>query len=181
MVFGFGHEAILFGASAAPLALDLDTNRLRALPAPPEAVNGLMAIASTGSQLLFWGESSHGTTADLRAGRLFTFGERFDVARERWSKMADVPDNAVGEDDDRSKVGSSEAVWTGSEMLLWTGDLHAGPESTVPILAYSPTHDRWRTLGTTNTPGLHPDGPAVWTGNEMILHFRNGLISVTPH
>ena len=158
-------------------------NRWRALSAVPSWARSLVAVVSTGRELLFWGESSVGDSVDLQAGRLVTIGARLDVATGRWSKTADVPHNKVADDDDRDKQSTPQAVWTGSEMLLWPGDLHGGPDGRVPILAYSPERDRWTTLGLIEEPGSvgPPDGPAAWTGQQMMIFFRDRVISLTPH
>ena len=97
--------------------------------------------------------------------------------------MADVADNRVGENDHRGTQMTPQAVWTGSQVLRWPGDLHGGPDGRVPILASSPEHDRWATLGHGDALGTvgDPVGPAAWTGRQMIVFARAGVVALTPH
>src|SRR5205807_9759279 len=86
------------------------------------------------------------------------------------------------------------AIWTGSEMIVWSGNdgfsyLNAGeryrtptspptptptpiPSPTPPIPGtggrYDPSTDRWRATSTTNAPPQRLDHTALWTGSEMI-------------
>jgi len=58
------------------------------------------------------------------------------------------------------------AVWTGTEMIVW-GGIHAGrPSSTGG--RYTPSTDSWRATSTTNAPSANLQ-TAVWTGREMIV------------
>jgi len=57
------------------------------------------------------------------------------------------------------------AVWTGSEMIVWGGNL-------VPLNTggrYNPTTDSWAATSTTNAPDARYAHTAVWTGTEMII------------
>jgi hypothetical protein len=57
------------------------------------------------------------------------------------------------------------AVWTGSEMIVWGGNL--SPLNTGG--RYDPTTDRWTATSTTNAPDGRSGHTAVWTGTEMII------------
>src|SRR5438094_776990 len=60
------------------------------------------------------------------------------------------------------------AIWTGSEMIVWAGELVGG------ILAntggrYNPDADSWLATSTANAASARKSHTAVWTGNEMII------------
>src|ERR1043166_3217396 len=61
------------------------------------------------------------------------------------------------------------AVWTGSEMIIWSG--YYGPPSTYYNNGgrYNPTTDSWTATSTTNAPAGRFGATAVWTGTEMIV------------
>jgi len=59
-------------------------------------------------------------------------------------------------------LGGYEAVWTGTEMLLW---------GRVPA-AFNPTSDELRYLSDVGAPYVPADGticPAVWTGSRLLV------------
>src|SRR5262245_52263559 len=53
------------------------------------------------------------------------------------------------------------AVWTGSEMIVWSGSTNYGAR-------YDPNTDSWTPISTDNAPSW-PLVQAVWTGSEMIV------------
>ena len=67
-----------------------------------------------------------------------------------------------------------QAVWTGSEMLVWGGD--AG-NIVVPDIGvyfgdggrYNPAANTWTAITTNGAPSARTDLAAVWTGSEMII------------
>jgi len=67
------------------------------------------------------------------------------------------------------------AVWTGSEMLVWGGNLSANEFSGAGA-RYRPDSDEWSSLPSFNAPAARARHGAVWTGQEMILWggFANG-------
>lgn len=69
----------------------------------------------------------------------------------RWSELPPAPIVA------RSRT---DAVWTGREMIVWTG---------VDGAAYDPRRDTWRYLPDAPT-GPYIDAPTVWTGRELFIH-----------
>jgi hypothetical protein len=61
-----------------------------------------------------------------------------------------------------SARGGHTAVWTGSEMIVWGGNLtNTGGR-------YNPSTDSWTATSTTNAPTARSEHTAVWTGSEMI-------------
>jgi Galactose oxidase, central domain len=68
------------------------------------------------------------------------------------------------------------AVWTGSEMVVWGGGIPGTPFNTGG--RYIPSTDSWTATSTTNAPIPRDDQTAVWTGTEMIVWGGRG--PVTP-
>lgn len=63
---------------------------------------------------------------------------------------------------------SDAAVWTGSEIIVWSGEYaENGPNSGE---RYNPSTDTWTSINTTNAPtGRRFNTSAVWAGSEMIV------------
>jgi N-acetylneuraminic acid mutarotase len=59
------------------------------------------------------------------------------------------------------------AVWTGSEMIVWSGRDFSGQFNTGG--RYNPTTDSWAATSTSNAPTARQGHTAVWTGSEMIV------------
>jgi N-acetylneuraminic acid mutarotase len=59
------------------------------------------------------------------------------------------------------------AVWTGSEMIVWGGNLQAGFTDTGA--KYDPSTDSWTATSIINAPTGRALPTAVWTGSEMIV------------
>jgi N-acetylneuraminic acid mutarotase len=59
------------------------------------------------------------------------------------------------------------AVWTGTEMIVWGGQISSGYANTGG--RYSPSTDSWTATSTTNAPAGRSVHTAVWTGTEMIV------------
>jgi N-acetylneuraminic acid mutarotase len=62
------------------------------------------------------------------------------------------------------------AVWTGTEMIIWGG--YGGNGSLSTGGRYNPSTDSWAATSTANAPT--PVGTAVWTGTEMIVWGGSG-------
>ena len=64
--------------------------------------------------------------------------------------------------------GHHTAVWTGSEMIVWGGDI---PPFTYFNTGgrYTPATDSWIATSTANAPAARTAHTAVWTGSEMIV------------
>jgi len=61
------------------------------------------------------------------------------------------------------------AVWTGSEMIVWGGEILSPPFFTDTGGRYNPSTDSWTATSTTNAPAGRDYHAAVWTGSEMIV------------
>jgi dockerin type I repeat protein len=60
------------------------------------------------------------------------------------------------------------AVWTGSEMIVWGGEVGLSAFSNTGG-RYTPSTDSWAATSTVNAPSGRAHHTAVWTGTEMIL------------
>ena len=59
------------------------------------------------------------------------------------------------------------AVWTGSEMIVWGGNVNGTQFNTGGT--YNPITDSWTATTTANAPEARYVHTAVWTGSEMIV------------
>ncbi len=113
-------------------------------------------IAWTGSEVLAVGWTATGAPRSVAA--------TLDVTTGEWTVRADspLPDKLWSE---------NPWVWTGSELLVATGE-HSTPGATFHTIAYDPATDRWRALA---AAPLAPRNQAasVWTGSEWIVWGGN--------
>jgi len=65
------------------------------------------------------------------------------------------------------RYGNS-AVWTGSALIIWGGDLGGGAVSGAGA-SYSPSSDQWEALPSQGSPAPRNNHSAVWTGTQMIV------------
>lgn len=59
------------------------------------------------------------------------------------------------------------AVWTGTEMIVWGGDIGSIYRNTGG--RYNPATDRWTSTSRTGAPSPRSEVRAVWTGTRMIV------------
>ena len=64
------------------------------------------------------------------------------------------------------------AVWTGSEMIVWGGQIIASRLLNTGG-RYDPSTDSWTATSTTNAPAARQAHTAVWTGSQMIVWGGN--------
>jgi len=117
----------------------------------PEARDYFSTVWDTvNSQMIVWGgRNTVGT--DLNTGA------RYNPASNSWT-----PTNTTNAPDARDQ---HNAVWTGTEMIIWAGSgvLNTGGK-------YDPTGNSWTATSTTNAPGLiRFRYLAFWTGSEMLI------------
>jgi N-acetylneuraminic acid mutarotase len=116
----------------------------------------------TGNKMLVWGGSSSsdyfGATNPPNHNME---GKVYDAAANSWSDMAMSPPEVSS--------GTSAAVWTGTEMILWGGqNSSASPPNAG---RYDPATDTWQTLAAIPGDPLLPQSgySLTWSGTEMIL------------
>jgi N-acetylneuraminic acid mutarotase len=125
----------------------------------------------TGDQLLIW--SSDGWQDDLWPVWSYTPGETW------------VETQAAGAPRTRAY---SEAIWTGSELIVWGGYWEEWnpvyvPHDTNTGGLYDPSTQQWRATTTEGAPAPRYHHTMVWTGNEMIVWggFRGTSLAIyTP-
>jgi N-acetylneuraminic acid mutarotase len=103
----------------------------------------------TGSEMIIWGGGFGDPLTPTNTG------SRHNPSTDAWTTMSTV--NAP------SPRGGHNAVWTGSEMIVWGGGwLNTGGR-------YNPVTDSWTPISTTNAPSARSGHSGVWTGSEMIV------------
>jgi hypothetical protein len=148
-------------------------SRLEQSDPHPAARDGHVLV-NTGSEVLLWG------------GIGWYGSDGVEAFRDGWKLRVDE-ELGEGTWEPISLDGASDAdssiftVWTGSELLLWSGvhqDPVREPDGTTNWdngrfvtggAAYDPTSDTWRPMNPTGGPvdsGFYT--PGIWTGTEMI-------------
>ena len=125
----------------------------------PEARSSHSAVWN-GSVMVIWG----GSTSDGSTSIRFNSGGRYNNNSDGWlptSVAGAVPEPRAGH----------QAVWTGTEMLIWGGLAIIG-STNYPLSSggrYSPSSDQWQTTSTSaSSPSARTYHTAIWTGIEMI-------------
>ena len=93
-------------------------------------------------------------------------GGLYDPAADSWRRISglNVP-----------LLQNSEAVWTGSECLIWGSFTNAAQELRAGGGRYTLASDSWSTLSQVGAPTAREDHRAVWTGSEMLVWGGEGL------
>src|SRR5205823_1802096 len=92
-------------------------------------------------------------------GRYRNTGGRYNPNTDGWiaTSTTNAPDGRI----------YHQAVWSGSEMIIWGGvDTHSNLLNTGG--RYNLSTDSWTATSTTNAPDARYSHTAVWTGSEMI-------------
>lgn len=147
-----GDDAIVWthhtGGVSTGYRLDVDNGTWQQLPPVPDdlAIDAPSMVA-TATDVLIWGPPTDSPTTSA--------GAVLDRTTGTWGPMSDDPLNS-GEDWN-GVPGSHNAVWTGTEMLIWTGAV-AAPQSQLDtrIIAYTPATDTWRELDRAGTTAHRP-------------------------
>jgi VCBS repeat-containing protein len=123
-------------------------------PAPPRARIGATRLW-TGSRVIVWGgcwdQGSSGCLVDDR-------GEWYEPATDTWGLI----DNNLSD----TTAMDHTAVWTGTHMVAFGGDLFFGKASHMGIRYHAATNTWQPTLASVSTPLRF--GSAVWTGTAAI-------------
>ncbi len=155
----------------AGAAYDPESNRWRLLPPAPIEGRMLHEEVWTGEEMIVWG----GSNGDCAANSPIA-GAAYDPERDKWRTIRDAP---------MSGRGYFDAVWTGTEMILWGGSIAGRGVPLDDGAAYDPRANAWRTLPA--APIQARDYPALaWTGREVVVwggccrqrggYFRNGAV-----
>ncbi len=117
------------------------------------------AFVWTGRELVVWGGLLQG------GNRSACTGGRYDPQSETWKPLQTegAPVSARG----------MQAIWTGSEMIVWSGAHLEGDSPTNVGLKtggrYNPNTDAWQPTTEHGAPDGRLCYAAVWTGDEMIV------------
>lgn len=170
-----GSHVIVWGGGAfvqgsSPIgggAYDPAANTWEELPeAPVPAPDGHTAVW-TGREVLYWGGAESSRNVERRVQGTAV---AYDPAAKTWRRIAPAP---------IPMRTFHEAVWTGTEMVIWGGVTECCPIDSVihdkTAAAYDPTTDTWRELANVPPPWSGDDGPAVTVshGGDVFV-WRNG-------
>ncbi|MCI0527897.1 MAG: hypothetical protein L0Y56_10715, partial [Nitrospira sp.] len=126
----------------------------------------------TGSEMIIWGGGGIG-------GDHLNKGARYLPGRDLWTPVGQIFEPSDG---GRSK---HTAVWTGSEMIIWGGEIEgsAGPVNTGwrYVLGLDNGSDNpWFPTGNLIIPDGRYSHTSIWTGSEMIIWGGLGVVSGSP-
>jgi N-acetylneuraminic acid mutarotase len=111
----------------------------------------------TGSRMIVWG----GTDNYPGYGTILDTGGLYDPVGDTWTPTSTVGGTLTGRT-------SHSAVWSGTEMLVWSGNDGTSLVNTGD--RYNPSNDAWRPIATdSNDPVARTGHTALWTGSEMIV------------
>jgi hypothetical protein len=147
-------EMLVWGPGERGAAYDPKSDTWRLLPPAPIEPRMPSAVAWTGREFVVWGDRERAASA--------MDGAAYDPASNAWRAVADAP----------FPLNSSEAVWTGNEMIVFGSHLDGRNVSDVPharALAFDPAADSWREIPIPQQVRLSPQASSIaWMGTEMI-------------
>lgn len=112
----------------------------------------------TGSEMIVWG----GFSCIACTFPELATGARYDPVNNAWA--------ATALDAVASARGNHTAVWTGTRMIVWGGEIDpAGPSLVGTGAAYDPSANLWSGISATSAPPPTRCHSSVWTGSEMIV------------
>jgi hypothetical protein len=150
------------------VAYHLADNRWRELPEAPLTARTSHSSVWTGSEVIYWG----GRRGFSEPNTAFADGAAFNPATNTWRMVSAAP------------IGprfAHEAVWTGTEMIVWGGLERCCPIDSVihdtAAAAYNPVTDTWRRLPDVPAPWSGDGGPAIVAavGSDMLVWRGNRL------
>jgi hypothetical protein len=109
----------------------------------------------TGTEMIVWGGR-----ATLFGPSLAT-GGRYNPSSDTWLPVA-----MNGAPTGRTFASH---VWTGSELIVWSGDTGDGPPLPNTGARYRPATDSWTAMTTTDAPVGRAAGVFAWTGQVMVV------------
>ena len=126
---------------------------------PPPSVSGCHRFAAvwTGTEMIVVGGTSG--AGDISAE---SSGGRYNPATDEWSSMPLTLFDAT------NRIAPA-AVWTGREMIVWSGVRRRGERAAPDGVIFEPLSRSWRPMGTWGAPPGSWSAAAVWTGTEMIV------------
>jgi hypothetical protein len=171
------------------------SERLRRLPAalavdpPPGLLDGVVrqgrrrrllrrAAAAAAVVVLASGAlATRALVADRNAGQVLAPGQ---VAEASAARLAGGRVRSLPPDPALDRVATAATAWTGRELLVWGGAAPAddaiagGPMRPGDGLAYDPAGRAWRRLPAPPPTLPASAGPALWTGQELLVVDAEG-------
>lgn len=111
----------------------------------------------TGSRMIVWGGS---TVVDFRQTVPTNTGAVYDPGTDTWQAMS----TDCGVPSERSWF---QAVWTGTELLIWS---EQNSRPTLSGARYNPTSNSWQRISLANAPTATAYETMVWTGASALLY-----------
>jgi len=108
----------------------------------------------SGTEMIVWGGTSSG-------GSYLRSGGRYNPATDSWSPINLQSSPSL-------QTAHKKAVWTGTELIIWGGQLSGGSRVNTGW-RYNPTTNAWRDTTTTGAPAARSGYSVVWTGSEMLV------------
>ncbi|MEE8412185.1 MAG: hypothetical protein V3S47_06750 [Acidobacteriota bacterium] len=134
-----------------------DTWSATSLTGAPTARSQHTAVWSDGEMIVWGGDAGSFSSSVTNTGA------RYDPSTDSWT--------ATGTSNAPAARDLHQAVWTGSEMLVWGGC--EAPGCFVPLTIsggrYNPVTDAWQPTSNVNAPAGRRFHTALWTGSEMIV------------
>ena len=84
----------------------------------------------------------------------------------QWIKNTSSVDN--NNNSTSISYSNGSAIWTGSRMIIWGGQLASGSFINKG-LSYNPLTDAWTPISTVNAPEARIKQSVIWTGSKMII------------
>jgi hypothetical protein len=147
---------------------DPETGKWSTLPAPPErSWPAIPSIAWLDGSLVVIGGLPANSVGSERL-----VGARWDPTDNSWASLPEPLPEPHGCE---CNLGSQTTLWTGTELLMFVGDLASGLSTDGVLLAYDPQHDSWRFIGATKETALRP---VTMAGDRVLLQRdRNYYLS----
>ena len=110
-----------------------------------------------GSEMIIWGGKNGSGNTGLNDGSCY------NPTVDEWRAIPNgLPNTPAGR-------LHHTAVWTGSEMIVWGGDLNSHGSAFNDGGRYNPSSNTWAMVPTTGAPSPRTEHAAAWTGEEMIV------------
>ena len=160
-----GSEMVVFGGSTTSAAIptfhtdggfyDPSTDTWTRFFATWTEPRTSASIAWTGTHLIVW--DSQGPSPEVAQGGIY------NPLNSTWADLPRIP----GEED--LAVDGSAVVWTGTQMILWSGLTAPGFETPAGGYIYTLGSNTWSPISTTNAPLGASGSTVAWTGSQMVL------------
>ena len=119
-------------------------------------------VVWTGEELILWGGLPGSASVDYSQRAV---GSSYDPSAGTWTAMPDaLPEPKSCE----CNLGSQTLIWTGTELIVFTGNLGTGMETADSLLLkFQPRTHTWEFLGLSPASGY--DVVAIMAGNRIAM------------